>query len=884
MKKIILFLLLPFYVFSQIATAEYYLDSDQSIFYFDEDWKKASKSEAEFYRIVKLNSDGVPIGEIRDYFKSGKIQAIIEGALLLDNNDDSNSIWEGKNTTYYESGAISYERFYVKGLLEGNVKSYYESGSLRVNWDSVNGNEEGLVKYYYENSGKIEKVEKWDDGVQLDHTSYYENGNINIKYNYVNGKVNGKWLSFYENGEPKQEANFIDGERVGLLRNFNQDGRLSFIMKFDDKGKKVFEESFYEDGKLSTSINWNGDKRDGISKDYWRNGNLRFEKNFKNGLNSGKFIYYNKQGIIISQERWENDEIVYWKKFDKFGNVIFEEIGSSTNRFPNGEGVWAIQLNKDFEDISDDSVEDKEVMYTEFRIFSAEAGYGNPYYLVIMFVEDGLSQTVRSEGFVDENNFWQGKVKWYNQNGSISEIANYIDDNRDGIQYYYDEEGGFIESLSYKNGIKDLWEYTCDDYNQNCEYIYTSDFSSLDDAKAKGWLFFDDDDETSFVATTPEDAKEKFYWELKKEIGLERTVSLPIGDEDDFQFSTSVDWWNGIDNQYFGIVVGFKDWENYTALKITSNGFYRVDVIKKGLKLGMEEGKYVEDGGYDEKTILNIIRLNGELIFSIDGKIVYNSEYGSLPGNRLGFYLSGKQAVVFDNVKVVVTASDGSYLPNNPPSNGNVGDWEGNGSGIILSTDGYIATNYHVIEDTNNIEVDFLYNNEIRSFNAKVIQTDITNDLAIIKIDDSSFRGLSSIPYNFKTRSADVGEEVFALGYPMALTGMGREIKFTDGKISSMSGFDGDITTYQSTTPIQGGNSGGPLFDSKGNLIAINSAKLKSDIADNVSYSIKSSYLLSLIDALPQNIKIPNSTILYSQPLPQKIKTLSKYVVLIKVK
>ena len=118
----------------------------------------------------------------------------------------------------------------------------------------------------------------------------------------------------------------------------------------------------------------------------------------------------------------------------------------------------------------------------------------------------------------------------------------------------------------------------------------------------------------------------------------------------------------------------------------------------------------------------------------------------------------------------------------------------------------------------------------------------------------------------------------------MALSIMGKEIKFTDGRISSKSGFQGDITSYQSTTPIQGGNSGGPLFDSKGNLIAINSAKLKSDVADNVSYSIKSSYLLSLIDALPQSIKIPSSTILYSQPLTQKIKTLTKYVVLIKVR
>tara|TARA_B110000008_G_scaffold222993_1_gene223628 strand:- start:454 stop:2307 length:1854 start_codon:yes stop_codon:yes gene_type:complete len=241
--------------------------------------------------------------------------------------------------------------------------------------------------------------------------------------------------------------------------------------------------------------------------------------------------------------------------------------------------------------------------------------------------------------------------------------------------------------------------------------------------------------------------------------------------------------------------------------------------------------------------------------------------------------------LTFNNHTMIKTyPTSKNRISKKPTSKIKSNEWAGNGSGIILTADGYIATNYHVIEDASDIEVEFLYKNEIKSFRAKVIQTDTTNDLAIIKIEDSNYRNLSSIPYNFKTRNADVGEEVFALGYPMALSIMGKEIKFTDGRISSKSGFQGDITTYQSTTPIQGGNSGGPLFDYKGNLIAINSAKLKSEFADNVSYSIKSSYLLSLIDALPQTIKIPNSTILYNQSLPQKIKTLSKYVVLIKVR
>ena len=212
------------------------------------------------------------------------------------------------------------------------------------------------------------------------------------------------------------------------------------------------------------------------------------------------------------------------------------------------------------------------------------------------------------------------------------------------------------------------------------------------------------------------------------------------------------------------------------------------------------------------------------------------------------------------------------------------GEWAGNGSGIIISKSGYIVTNYHVIEDAEDIEVEFIIDGEVKKFNAKIVQSDKVNDLAIIKIFDMNFDGLDKLPYNFKTRSTDVGTKVYAYGYPMALSLMGKEIKITDGIISSKSGFDGDITTYQISAPIQAGNSGGPLFDDRGNFIGINSAGLRKEVADNVGYTIKSSYVLNLIDVLPKSIDLPSNTKLQSLPLTEQIKEISKYVVLVKVK
>lgn len=212
------------------------------------------------------------------------------------------------------------------------------------------------------------------------------------------------------------------------------------------------------------------------------------------------------------------------------------------------------------------------------------------------------------------------------------------------------------------------------------------------------------------------------------------------------------------------------------------------------------------------------------------------------------------------------------------------GEWSSSGSGIIISSTGHIATNYHVIEGANKVEVEIFEDGEYQSYNAEVVLSDKVNDLSLLKILDLKFNKIEEPPYNFQSNSVDVGTSVYAFGFPMALSLMGKELKVTDGIISAKSGFQGDITTYQISAPIQAGNSGGPLFDSKGNFIGINSSGVRKDVAENVGYTIKSSYLLNLLDALPYTLELPRNTSLESLSLPEQIKALSKYVVLIKVK
>ena len=123
------------------------------------------------------------------------------------------------------------------------------------------------------------------------------------------------------------------------------------------------------------------------------------------------------------------------------------------------------------------------------------------------------------------------------------------------------------------------------------------------------------------------------------------------------------------------------------------------------------------------------------------------------------------------------------------------------------------------------------------------------------------------------------------LGYPIADV-MGDEVKFTDGKISSKTGIQGDVTVYQISVPIQPGNSGGPLFDDKGCLVGITSSGLNRDYfkAENVNYAIKSSYLKALVDAMPQPVRLQTNADIANKPLTEKIKLFQGYMTYIKVK
>jgi len=196
------------------------------------------------------------------------------------------------------------------------------------------------------------------------------------------------------------------------------------------------------------------------------------------------------------------------------------------------------------------------------------------------------------------------------------------------------------------------------------------------------------------------------------------------------------------------------------------------------------------------------------------------------------------------------------------------------GSGFALKN-GYVVTNYHVIDGATSISIKGVRGDFNKSYSATVVGSDKSNDLVLLKISDQGFSGFGTIPYSISSSSAEVGEDIFVLGYPLTST-MGDEIKLTTGIISSKTGFQGDVSLYQFSAPIQPGNSGGPLFDKKGNIIGVVSAKHAG--AENVGYAIKSMYLHNLTESCASSSVIPTSNTVSTLSLTGKVKAEKNFV------
>jgi S1-C subfamily serine protease/antitoxin component YwqK of YwqJK toxin-antitoxin module len=711
---------------------------------------------------------------------------------------------------------------------------------------------------------------------------YYSDG-VTMKWegSCVNGKADGFGkLTKYKDGqyESTYEGEFLNGIREGKG-------------KFSHKSETVLECNF----KNGQAIGYgkydlgNGNYYNGEIVNYRQHGNGTLKM-----ANGSKF-----EGFFVSDR-------MYTGKFTNFdGKVTYiqkyipvEKISEKSGRYKPEIGV---RVTEYFDD-KWNRCQQKDASF--YRLVTYESD-NKPKGVVKDFYISGQLQSEFTAVYLDYEdegkNFHEGEATWYFKNGKIEQKRYYFNNKINGKNTFYYDNGQMAQQINYRLGVYDglyqqwyktgklkisafyetgrLVENKYIEYDENGlgALVYNENFKIN---KEQWERKFQDN-----ISRITEDGNLSLY--LNTDNLTSRFNYITLDQKSSFSIESVIQKKSGKGNEGYGLIFGFKDWNNYYQFLISEYGSYIILGEFEGVNIKIcqwTKSNAINIG--NKRNLLKVMKFGDEFIFSINGEVVERPKSKDLRGNNIGIIAGGRGEFVLENLIVKEFMTDKELEQKRPKNiSTSANEWKGNGSGFFINEKGYIATNYHVVEEANAIQVEYFQKGVKNIFSAKVIVTDKQNDLAIIQVDDPKFKTLPTIPYVFSSTIKDVGSEVFALGYPMAQV-MGDEIKFTDGKISSKTGIEGDITVYQISVPIQPGNSGGPLFDNKGNLVGITSSGLNKEYfnSENVNYAIKTTYLKNLIDVMPENIRLPNNVDIYNKPLTEKIKLLSDFIPIIRVK
>ena len=207
------------------------------------------------------------------------------------------------------------------------------------------------------------------------------------------------------------------------------------------------------------------------------------------------------------------------------------------------------------------------------------------------------------------------------------------------------------------------------------------------------------------------------------------------------------------------------------------------------------------------------------------------------------------------------------------PTDANV---KSGGTGFLIDVKGYLVTNAHIIGDNTHVVVQ---NSKGHEFKANIIRIDLGRDLAILKIEDTDFKPFTVLPYGFKKSGADLGEEIFTLGYPRD------EIVYGEGYMSARTGFNGDTLACQIAVAANPGNSGGPVINKNGEVVGILSTRQIQ--AEGVVFALKSKNIFNTIDDLKkdtsfQDVKILANSAIRGLDRVQQIRRIQDCVFMVK--
>lgn len=198
------------------------------------------------------------------------------------------------------------------------------------------------------------------------------------------------------------------------------------------------------------------------------------------------------------------------------------------------------------------------------------------------------------------------------------------------------------------------------------------------------------------------------------------------------------------------------------------------------------------------------------------------------------------------------------------------------GTGFLIDGKGLMITNAHIVQKSKNIRV---ANNKGQEFRAFVVKLDVNRDVAFIKIDDPRYKPVSALPYGIRKGPSQLAEPVFTLGFPRD------EIVYGEGYLSAKTGYRGDTLSCQIAVPANPGNSGGPVFNNRGEVIGILSARETK--VQGATFAVQSKYIFAALEELRKNklyegVKLPTRSSISRLNKVQQVEKIKDFIFVVK--
>lgn len=379
-------------------------------------------------------------------FKLGKQDGLFysydKSNLLTSISNYTNDTLNGLNEIYRKEKLSKYYN-YTKGVAEGPFAIFNPDGSLKTEGYYENDKLTNERIFYWQN-GTISRKEQFVEDVLTHMETYNQKGEkassldyknksgiITQNFNGIsthtfelkNGELNGKYTIKDKANNLILESEFINGEHANAYKSYGPLGTLAYEVNHYCGKQNGLEKTYDLAGNIRLTDEYTFGDTHGKTTRFYHNKSKVYEYTQQDGNIEGEFKYYNLKGELVLIIGYQNNDIIYYVKKNKTGEVsekvaIENQTADIVSNYPNGKPAMQMQLVK-----------------------------GNKENLFAIYSTEGKPELVATY----KNDVYNGERIEYYANGNVYKKEKFVNDNYEGIQEYYKEDGKPWIKAAYKN-------------------------------------------------------------------------------------------------------------------------------------------------------------------------------------------------------------------------------------------------------------------------------------------------------------------------------------------------------------------------------------------------------------------------------------------------